>query len=77
MKNDYYIEIDTLYGKGTVGFDWEVQRDMKIALSDIEYIHSRHYNVLASILLVFGSVVISLAAVLSIYLIISPPTSGK
>ena len=44
MKNDYYIKNDTLYGKGKLRLEREEQRDIKIALSDIESIQFEQFD---------------------------------
>ena len=66
MKNDYYIENDTLYGKGKLILDDEELIDRSIALSDIESIQYEYLNVLttsASVLgLVLSVIVIIVAA---------------
>ena len=59
MKNDYYIENDTLYGKGKL-MDGEELLDGKIALSDIESIQYEYLNVLTTTAFVFGVVVFTL-----------------
>jgi hypothetical protein len=64
MKNDYYIEKDTLYGKGKLLLgDREQQLDRKIALADIETFQVDQINVITTA----GLVIVSLVAIGVIY----------
>jgi hypothetical protein len=55
MKNDYYIENDTLYGKGKLLLsDREQLFERKIALSDIVYFELDQINVITTAGLVIG-----------------------
>ena len=57
--SDFYIENDTLYGKGKLlSDDWEQQLDRSIALSNIESIEVDSFNWLTTSLLVLGIVAI-------------------
>ena len=59
MKNDYYIDNDTLYGKGKMILgEREQQVDRKIALSNIESIEVDSINSLTTSLIVLGIVAI-------------------
>jgi hypothetical protein len=58
MKNDYYIENDTLYGKGKLILDDEELIDRSIALSDIESIQYEYLNGLTTTALVLGVIVV-------------------
>ncbi len=72
MKTDYYIENDTLYGKGKLLLgDREQQLDRKIALADIESFQVDQINIITTAGLVIGILIIigGLFALLS-YLII-------
>lgn len=56
VKNEYYIENDTLYGKGKLLLtDGEQLIDRKIALSDIESIEVEYLNGVTTTLLVLGT----------------------
>jgi len=63
MKNDYYIENDTLFGKGKLILHEEKLIDKNIALSDIESIQYEYLNVLTTSALVLGAIVIILLIV--------------
>jgi len=52
LKTDYYIENDTLYGKGKMLVDTEELINKIIALSDIESIQYEYLNVLTTTALV-------------------------
>jgi len=69
MKNDYYVENDTLYGKGKL----LLILDRNIALSDIESIQYEHLNVLTSSLLCLGLTPI----ILFLSLVIAMAAHGK
>jgi len=61
MKNDYYIENDTLYGKGKLILDEEELLDRNIALSNIESIQYEYLNVLTtSVFVLVGVLFISI-----------------
>ena len=59
MKNDYYIENDTLYGKGKLLLgDREQQLERKIALADIASFQFDEPDGMKTALLVVGSVIV-------------------
>ncbi len=58
MKNDYYIENDTLYGKGKLILDEEELLDRNIALSHIESIQFEYVDGIATTFLVLSTVLI-------------------
>ena len=67
-KDDYYIENDTLYGKGKLLLrDGEQLRDRIIALSDIESIEVESLNWLTTGLLGLGIVVAAIVLFTAIY----------
>ena len=68
LKDDYYIEDDTLFGKGKLILS---DNEQKIALSDIESIKMEHFDGSKTTLLVVG-----LVAVLVIVLVASSVNFG-
>jgi hypothetical protein len=59
MKTDYYIENDTLYGKGKLLIgDREQLLDRKIALSDIVYFELDELDGMKTALLVVGILIV-------------------
>jgi hypothetical protein len=60
MKDDYYIENDTLYGKGKLIIEKGQQLNRKIALSEIESIEVESFNTLNTYLLGLGILVVAL-----------------
>jgi hypothetical protein len=63
MKNDYYIEKDTLYGKGKLLFAAREELvGRKIAISDIESIEFESFNWLTTSLLILGIAVTAFVA---------------
>ena len=54
MKNDYYIENDTLYGKGKLILNEEELLDRNIALSHIESIEVENFNLAHTITMGLG-----------------------
>ena len=64
MKSDYYIENDTLYGKGKLLLgNWEQQLDRKIALADIASFQVDELNGWTTAGLVIG-ILIAIAGIL-------------
>jgi len=60
MKDDYYLENDTLYGKGKLIIEKGQQFDRKIALSNIESIEIDSINWLTTFFLTIGILAIGL-----------------
>ena len=58
MKNDYFIENDTLYGKGKLILEGEQQFDRKIALSEIESINVESLNEVNTSLSIVGLIAV-------------------
>ena len=74
MKNDFYIENDTLYGKGKwLLSDREKKLERIIALSDIESIQFEYLNSVTTALLILGIVAIPFVVLLVYYSIVGPP----
>jgi len=69
MKNDYYIEKDTLFGKGYLILDKEQPLDRKIALPNIESIEVEKLNWGNTILLGLGIAAILFAIGATIFVI--------
>ncbi len=72
MKNDYYIENDTLYGKGKL-MDGEELLEGKIALSDIESIQFEYLNGETTALLILGIAAIPFVVVFAYWSIAGFP----
>ncbi|MFC2093988.1 hypothetical protein ACFLSH_00025 [Bacteroidota bacterium] len=68
MKNDYYIENDTLYGKGKLIIEKDQQFNRNIALSNIESMEVESINWLTTSLLVLGIGVLAITAFYAIAL---------
>jgi hypothetical protein len=67
MKNDYYLENDTLYGKGKLILDKEQLLEIKIAVSEIESIEVESIDGGMTALLVLGILAGLFIGVLAIY----------
>jgi hypothetical protein len=70
MKNDYYIENDTLYGDGKLILDEEELISRNIALSDIESIKVENFNLAYSITFGLGIVATALYLVAIMYWVV-------
>jgi len=67
IKPNYYIENDTLYGKGKSILNYKKKQfEGKIALSNIESIEVENFNMGNTIILVLGIVAISLVVLVAI-----------
>jgi len=66
MKDDYYIENDTLYGKGKLIIEKGAQLDRSIALSNIQSIEVESINWLTTGLLSLGIVVVTFVVIVAI-----------
>jgi len=70
MKDNYYIENDTLYGRGKLLLGGEELLNRKIALSNIESMEVEYFNWITTSLLIG---IIALPVVLIISLVTNPP----